>query len=197
MKTQLVVVAAVTLVSPQALGAVNARRFVGALIHPTAVFLQASSPSGSETPVEQMTREQLQAELADLGAEKPSLGGPIALTAVGGVLTLGAWACIGLGLTLVVGSASEFATAWGFVIAGVGVVAGIVGAVLLIVGLVKLFTRLGERRTYQQRIDDVKARLEAIDREAPAPPPPPSSFPDAPPGAGFQRLTPGLVVARF
>src|SRR5207302_9638180 len=51
---------------------------------------EAPAADLAELPVEQLTREQLQLEYTRLDKARPSLGSPIALTAVGGGLIIAA-----------------------------------------------------------------------------------------------------------
>src|SRR3954454_10742262 len=72
------------------------KHFRGALLEDAVFYAQDNGPGGpGDRPVEQMTREELQAEYQRLDQERPSIGGPIALTAVGGGLLI-----IGLGVLL-------------------------------------------------------------------------------------------------
>ncbi|MBK7861880.1 MAG: hypothetical protein IPJ65_25345 [Archangiaceae bacterium] len=164
-----------------------------------AVFFQAGEP-GFDVPVESMNRVQLQAEYDRLDRERPGLGGPIALSAVGGGLVLVSFLFALEGLAAF---GYYDAAAMGYALLGLATVAVIVGAVLLTVGLVKLFTRLGPRKEYGQRMDDVRARIDTLDQggaQQPPPPPPPDDLPPpAPPPPGAQRfdLPPGYLVATF
>ncbi len=165
-----------------------------------AVYFQEDGPGFAEVPVEQLSREQLQIEYQRLDREKPGIGGPIALTSVGGgLLFFGvvffAYAVAGY---LFVGAMTELVIV-AYVLLAFSAALGITGAVLLTVGLVKLFTRIGQRRAYSQRMDDINARLESLDRSGAPPPPPPDVMPPPPPppGAGFFDVRPQLVLATF
>ena len=157
----------------------------------------------SELPVEQLSREQLQAEYTRLEKARPSLGSPIALTAIGGGLLIAA--LVVLYIDAVLYFVSGFGTAAfqlaGYILLIFAAALAVTGGVLLAVGLVKLFQRLGQRRAVQQREDDINSRLESLDGAAPpaavpppgnAPPPPPP-----PPGAGFFDVRPTYVLASF
>lgn len=142
--------------------------------------------TAEDAPVEPMTRGQLELEVQRLEATKPSLGAPIALTAVGGGLLLGGGgvALGGLADLIILGTRGTYALV-GYIFLGFGAALAVTGGVLLAVGLVKLFHRLGERGVISQRIDEVNARLEALERQSP------------PPDAGFFRLQPDVVLATF
>jgi len=201
--------AAVLFVSAPALARVVPEHFAGALTSDTpvrlqraAVYFQEGGPGFADVPVEQLSREQLQLEYQRLDREKPSIGGPIALTAVGGgLLFFGIiffiYAVAGY---LYAGFASELVVV-AYVLLAFSAALSITGAVLLTVGLVKMFTRIGQRRAYSQRMDDINARLESLDRSgSPPPPPPPADSlppPPPPPGAGFFDVKPNLVLATF
>ena len=200
-------VSAALLLSAPAIASTHAEHFQGALLSSetplrlqhAAVYFQEGGPSAFNVPVEQMTREQLQIEYQRLDVEKPGLGGPIALLAVGGGLL---FVCIPF-LYLAVLAFAEGGTSvllLGYIFLVFGAALAITGGVLLTVGLVKLFQRIGERRAYAQRMEDINARLESLDRTgAPPPPPPPSSMPPPPPPGAelFHDVEPGLVLATF
>lgn len=166
-----------------------------------AVYFQEGGPV--ETPIEQLTREQLQAEYQRLEAERPGLGGAIALTAVGGgLLVIGFVVLVYDALFyLYIGGGSSVITLAAYVFLVFSAAMIITGGVLLTVGLVKLFQRISERRAYSQRIDDINARLESLDRTgAPPAPPPPNLPPPPPPPPGAQLffdVQPTAVLATF
>ena len=188
--------------SGSALAHTEPAHFHGALLSDAAFYSQEGEAGIPETPVEQMTRAQLQNEYQRLEGERPSIGGPIALTSVGGGLLL-----VGLGVGvegilafLYFGDSTAAYAAVGYMLLGLSAVMMITGAVLLTVGLVKLFTRIGARRAYTQRMDDINARLESYDRDdAPLAPPPPDELPPPPlpPGAWLFDVQPSHVVATF
>ena len=215
------VVAVALMVSSTAVAGTQAAHFRGALLdadtpvrlQKASVYFQADAPppppppeateapppGSAETPVEQMTREQLQAEYQRLEREQPSLGGPIALTAVGGALCILSLPFLYSALVAFGASSTAVVTA-GFVFLAFAAALGITGAVLLPIGLVRMFRAIGERRTASQRMDDINARLESLDQTgAPPPPPPPTDIPPPPPppGAGFFDVKPQYVVATF
>lgn len=199
---------AALLLSAPATASTHAAHFEGALLKSetplrlqrAAVYFQEGGPGAFGVPVEQMTREQLQIEYQRLDVEKPGLGGPIALLAVGGGLL---FVCLPFLYLAVVAFAEGGATSvilLGYIFLVFGAALAITGGVLLTVGLVKLFQRIGERRAYAQRMEDINARLESLDRTgAPPPPPPPSSMPPPPPPGAelFHDVEPGLVLATF
>ncbi|MBL8955685.1 MAG: hypothetical protein JNK82_33230 [Myxococcaceae bacterium] len=185
--------------SAPAFAHITPQHFRGALLGSTGVYFQADGP-GLETPVEQLTREQLQNEYQRLDREKPGIGGPIALLSVGGGLLIFSFAFFAVAVAgYLYSGASSVIAVTAYVLLAFSAALGITGAVLLTVGLVKLFTRIGQRRAYSQRMDDINARLDSLDRSGAPPPPPPDAapLPPPPPGAGFFDVKPSLVVATF
>ena len=164
-----------------------------------AVYFQ-EGPPGAELPVEQMTREQLQLEYTRLDHEKPGLGGSIAITAVGGALLVASIPFLYIAVFGLLNGVSSGYILAAYIFLVFGAALAITGGVLLAVGLVKLFQRIGERRAYTQRMEDINARLESLDRTGSPPPPPlpPTELPPpTPPGAGFIDVRPDLVLATF
>jgi hypothetical protein len=181
------------------LAAAPASHFEGALLSDVPRFtarLAEGQLTGTETPVEQLTREQLQAEYTRLAQEKPGLGAPIALTSVGGGLLILSAPLLWVALIGIIGGGNSSIVLGGYILLIFGSAIAVTGGVLLAVGLVKLFQRIGERRAYTQRMEDINARLESLDRTG-APPPPAELPPPTPPGAGFIDVRPDLVVATF
>jgi hypothetical protein len=159
-------------------------------------FAGALTADVADLPVEQLTREQLQSEYQRLEKARPSIGNPIALASVGGGLAIVAavvlWADFIVYLNTAFGT-STLALA-GYVLLVFGAALAVGGGVLFAVGLVKLFQRMGARRAFQQRMDDINARLESLDR---ANPPPQPELPPVVPGANFFAVPPSYVLATF
>ncbi len=184
------------------LTAAPASHFEGALLSEVprfTVHLAEGAPTGMETPVEQLTREQLQAEYTRLAQEKPGIGAPIALTSVGGGLLILSLPLLYVALIGILSGGNSTLVLGGYIFLVFGSAIAVTGGVLLAVGLVKLFQRIGERRAYTQRMEDINARLESLDRTgSPPPPPPPAELPPpTPPGAGFIDVRPDIVLATF
>jgi hypothetical protein len=204
------------LIAAPAFAHVESEHFSGALreqprVHPAAVYFQADGPT--ETPVEQMTREQLQGEYRRLDSERPGLGLGIGLSAAGGgCLIFGAvYGLYAFWLSYLFTGVDSTVVSIGI---GTAIVCGVLlvaGGVMLTIGLIKLFGTLKKRRAYGERMDDINSRLEQMDRgggypaqpgEAPPPgndatPMPPPPPPPPPPGAMFQNVQPSMVLASF
>lgn len=122
------------------------------------------------------SRDQLNAEITRLDAERPSFGAPIALLSIGaGSLLLGGY----LGTTGVVALATRSATltpeqrtaASIALIAGISVFA--IGATLAILGTVLLLKRLSALKAHSQQLEDARKKLDRLNEEAPPAPPVP------------------------
>jgi hypothetical protein len=173
-------------------------------VHQASVYFDADGPG--DTPVEQMTREQLQAEYRRLDNNRPSLVLGIVLTAAGGGALLGGivLGAYGIFVGYLFTGVDSIVQTLGWVIAIVAGAAFVAGCILLPIGLVKLFHGLSLRRAYGARMDDVNARLEQLDRGGYPPPapgndltPPPPPPPPPPPGALWQGPQPSMVLASF
>ena len=141
---------------------------------------------------EQMTRDQLAAELKRLDDERPSLGMPIGLLVAGAALIIP-----GIGVTAV-GVIGLIASARGAVmglltasaiLTGVGFVMVTVGIILAIVGGVTLGVRIKGRHLNGNEADELRRRLEALDNGQPLPVPMPAPAPA--PEANF--VVPGAM----
>jgi hypothetical protein len=192
------------IVSGSAFAGTEPGHFRGALVSGEAPQLRRVSLEDNQMPVEQMSHRQLQLEYQRLDNERPSLGGAIAMTAVGGGLLLfgGAFLLDALGTFLYFGGSTVIYAAAAYILLVFGAALAITGVILLPIGLVKLFGRVAERRVYSQRMDDISARMETLDRSGgpDMPPPPPTDLPPAPPpppGAWQFGASPTQVVATF
>jgi hypothetical protein len=130
-----------------------------------------------ELGVTELTREQLRAAYFEADAKRPPLGAPIALTATGGWLLLEAVGCLIYGGLLELwitvpplpgtGFASGTVVTAGYALLAVGVALAVAGGVMLPVGLVRLLSVIDARRPYSQRMDEIDARLDDLDRPGP------------------------------
>jgi hypothetical protein len=167
------------------LSSIEPSHFAGALVEELA-----------DVPVEQLNREQLQGEYQRLDKAKPAIGNPIALAAVGGALIVVAGVVLWADFVVYVGTAFSTSTLAlaGYILLVFGAALAVGGGVLLAVGLVKLYQRFGARRAVQQRMDDINARLESLDR---ANPPPQPELAPVVPATNFFAVPPSYVLARF
>ncbi len=129
--------------------------------------LLVSEDEGVPRPMfDQLTREQLSAELRRLDETRPGLGGPIATLAVGVALIIP-----GLGITaggLIGLIASARGTVMGFttaaaIVLGVGFVMVTVGIILAIVGGITLGLRIKARTLNGREADEIRHRLDIMD----------------------------------
>ena len=142
---------------------------------------------------EQMTREQLVAELRRLDTERPSLGMPIALLAVGVALAVPGFGVTAIGLIGLLSSTQTMVmglTAVSAILTGVGIIMVTVGVILAIVGGVSLGVRIKGRSNNGKQADEVRRRLEAVDNGQPIPVPA-AALPALPPQANF--VVPGAM----
>lgn len=126
---------------------------------------------------------EIDAQLEELRASRPGLGGPIALLVSGAVAVIVAVVFVEFALlAALVGAVNPY-----FYVA---LIAGIAGAALLVTGGILLGAVLRERKAISRDLRDLEARRKAL-LNAPAqlPPPPPSPVTEAP--------LPGLQLARF
>lgn len=125
---------------------------------------------------EQMSREQLVAELHRIDDARPGLGGPIAVLVVGAALIIPGVGLTGGGLIALIASRSAssmmvaFTTASAIVL-GVGFVMVTVGIILAIAGGVSLGLRIKARSVNGHEADEVRRRLDALDNGQPLPVP--------------------------
>jgi hypothetical protein len=148
-------------------------------------------PPGVDAPVQPKqprTLQELRDERARIDATRPSLGGPIALLAVGaGLCLVGLGVGIG-GLELLFfyfftglgasyyGALGTVLTIVGFVLLGVAVVAIAVGIPLAVIGGVRLKRTINERTEIGKSMNEIDDQIRALEENAPPPaPPPPSS----------------------
>jgi hypothetical protein len=133
-----------------------------------------------------LTLQQLHAERDRLDASRPSLGGPIAMLAVGVALTLagvgfglsGAYLIVGYAVAGVFSGASTVGTAItiaAFVVLGIGVVLLAVGIPLAIIGGVRLKRTLNERSAIGVEMGVIEEKIKALEDVAPPPPVLPNS----------------------
>lgn len=149
--------------------------------------------------IDAMTREQLTAELRRLDETKPSLVGPIVLTAVG--LGLGVGGYVGISILAASLFASGSAGGIGVVLLYVGFilvgVACIVGIVLAIVGTVKLITRIIGKVKHGREVSEVQSRLDTMGSQPQLVPPPPEEaplpLPPPPPPPQANLVVPGAM----
>jgi hypothetical protein len=195
---------------------VESTHFSGALgaqgVQKAAAYLQADGPS--ESPVEQMTREQLQGEYRRLDSERPGLGIGIGLTAAGGgcLVIGGVYGLYAFWLSYLFNGVDSTVVSIGIGATVFCVALVVAGAIMLPIGIYKLVKSLRARRAYGERMDDINARLEQMDRggypQQPGyppegqpgeanPPPPPLPPPPPPPGAMFRNVQPSVVLASF
>jgi hypothetical protein len=125
---------------------------------------------------EQMSREQLLAELHRIDGARPGLGGPIAVLAVGVALIVPGVAVTAGGLIGLIASRSGSSMVLAFttasaIILGVGFVMVTVGIILAIAGGVSLGLRIKARSVNGHEADEVRRRLEALDNGQPLPVP--------------------------
>lgn len=158
-------------------------------------FLLVSDEEDDKRPsIDAMTREQLVSELRRLDDTRPSLGGPIAALSVGVVLGISgaAVAFVGVGVIGFSGSAQILT----YALLGVGGAMVIVGAILILVGTIKLATRFGAIRAHRDETDEVQKRIDAIDQKLPPMAPSPDLLPPPPPPPPPQasRLLPGAMA---
>jgi hypothetical protein len=200
---QTAVLLALSLGSTRVFAEIESRGFRGTLLETrtearlqkVAAYLAPDDATGPHLiPVERMSRTELNAELERLERERPGLGGPIALMAIGGALTFPA-------VYLLVGAISG-AGGWANVILGLaGVILSAAAVTMVVIGIVLLVKRIPPRNQMAQRMDDLKARLDTLNKsDAPSPPsydelPPPP--PPPPPAAGILHVDPQWVVATF
>ena len=151
-------------------------------VHLVAPLIQLADYE-SEVQLGRMTREDLLIELNRL--EKPSLVVPLVLLGVGGGLGIAGAIMIAVGEAYVV---------------GLGVLLVVGAVVLVIVGGIMLAVRFARRATYNEQVDAVQRRLDALEKtpggkqeELPPPPPPPPP----PPGAGFFVPASQILLAVF
>lgn len=160
-------------------------------------------PPGVAQPQGPLTLQQLRDERTRLDNSRPSLGGPIAMLAVGAALAI---AGLGFGLSgayLVIGyiiagafsgasTVGTIVTVAGFVVLGIGVVLLAVGIPLAIIGGVRLKRTINERTAIGVEMNAVDEKIKALEEGA-APPPP------VLPNSVERNLgpTPTLVVSTF
>lgn len=131
------------------------------------------------------TLQQLRDERAALDATRPSVGGPVAMLAVGAGLCLFGVAFGIVGLELLVlylftgsslGYLGTVFTVMGFVFAGLAVVAIAVGIPLAVVGGIRLKKTVNERSKIGEEMNKLDEQMKQLEDLTPpaAPPPPPT-----------------------
>jgi hypothetical protein len=150
------------------------------------IRLVSSEEDEGRPSLDSMTREQLAAEMRRLDETRPSLVGPIVLTAVGVGLLTGGYVLLNVfyggltGLSVTGNSTAVLLTYLGFLAVGLVTIAGVV---LAIIGSVKLITRIVAKIRHGREVSEVQSRIDEVDRSPPslAPPPPiPEPLPLAP-----------------
>lgn len=139
--------------------------------------------------IDAMTRDQLAAELRRLDETKPSIVGPIVMLAIGAPLVIGGSLIVieGLGNIAAVSGTTFSATFGAYFVGYFLIIAGAafitVGAILAIIGGIKLAMRLGSKRAHTEETDEIRKRIDTMDQAAPPPqpPPPPELMPPPPP----------------
>jgi hypothetical protein len=175
------------------LGHIDPSHFAGALA--------ADDDSPGTTPVQQMTKAELEAEMTRLDPQRTAFIGPTVMAGVGGLVAIigGAAFLYGLGITFIAsmtsGAAMSVLPLIGYVFLGLGGVMLVAGGIVLAVGLAKLFPALARRREAMERRDDIQRQLDGMNPQGPenlTPPPPP------PPGdVRLGAPPPTLVLATF
>jgi hypothetical protein len=117
----------------------------------------------SDRPVQFMSRRELKVELAKLEDARPGIGGPIAMVSVGAGLFV-------YSLISLVGVASSFGGLGGAFrsanpIGYVYVTMMVAGAGLLLPGIWLWWTRREDRQVMGDRMDEITAQLDKLDRE--------------------------------
>lgn len=122
----------------------------------------ADAPLVSDRPVETMTLRELKAEYQLLDEKRPSIGGPISMIATGAGLLL-----YGTLMFLVasaapggVGALFSFGSLAGYLFTGML----LTGAGLLLPGIWTVKNRLPDRAAMGERMDDIQARINELDR---------------------------------
>ncbi len=158
-------------------------------------FVQVQQALPGEQPTfEGWTRAQLQAEARRLEDERPGLGGPIAMMAVGGAIGVIDLVVVFLGGVFALLTRGGFDP--GFTI-GVSIV-GLVAAGLLIAGGILLRGLSYDRNRLGQQLDRVNQAIERL--SAPVEPPrdiPPAMQPPSPQQVRFSTPMIGVTLARF
>ncbi len=124
--------------------------------------------------LDQMSREQLAAELRRLDDERPSLGGPIATLVVGVALIVpGFGITVGgvIGLIANARGAVMGLTTASLILTGIGFAMVTVGIILCIVGGVKLGLRIKDRTLNGREADEIRRRIDAREWGQPQPVP--------------------------
>lgn len=175
---------------------------LGIVPHSASFRLVEDAHVAEPSPFAQMTRSQLHTEYNRLEDERPGIGLPIVSLAVGAVMLFGSGVTAFFGGLIALGTIKVPSML--FIVAGCVAVAG---AALLVVGIVMLVKTLGERRVYNDQLNDIQERLDQMngvvpDRpDLPAPPPPPPPMPPLvvppPPSALAPAPLPTLVLASF
>lgn len=171
------------------LGHIDPSHFAGAL---------SDEEGPATTPVEQMTREQLEAELNRLDKYRTEFIGPVVMTGSGGVVAIIGAVFLVLGVFYValaggLGGSAGLAIA-GYVLMAIGGAFFIAGGIVLSIGLAKLFPALSRRRDAMERRQELQRQLDLTEPLRPQP-----ELPNRPPAdthwLGVPR--PPLVLAEF
>ncbi len=153
--------------------------------------LQLAQAAGRALPLGSLTREQLQEEWRLLDAARPSLAGSIGMLAAGVGMGIAGLFCAYFAAIgqLVYGLGSSSISTVAIVFIGVGAALVIGGAVLAIIGGIKLASTLRERRAIGEQMDDIQRQLDGLDSGGNPLPPPPTNV--------FLPVRPQVVLARF
>jgi hypothetical protein len=130
-----------------------------------------------------MNREQIQEEMNRLDHDRPTFTGPIILLSIGGVLGIG-------------GLVGAFVANEIYITTLCALVA-IGGGVLVVVGAIQLLIRLVRMSDYREQLDICQRRIDDLDRNGRVPDAPPPPPPPPPPGASFFKPEPNMLVAVF
>jgi hypothetical protein len=169
-------------------------------------------PTQAQYSLQQMSREQLVFEKHRLEDEMPGLGGPIAITAVGGGGFLIGGLYLWMGLTTKSVLSASGASGVFITLGTIGLAVGVIGCAA---GILWLLSRMNERQPIQDQLKEIDVRLNSIygpgpggpsDAPPPGPPqpnddftPPPPPPPPPMPPAASTGPTPAasILLARF
>lgn len=110
------------------------------------------------SPLEEMTREQVLAELTFLRGKTPGIGGPLLLIVIGGLTFF-----TGVGFTIggIVSTLVSTAISWALYVGLGGIVLGVV---LVVAGVIRFGQIARSSTRYQYRIEQLEHRLETLDQ---------------------------------
>ena len=120
------------------------------------------------------SKESLKAELSKLLAERPAVGGGVTMIALGGIGLIAGLICL-LPATILLNTGYATNQNWGIGFLVSGLIEIVVGAVLLITGIVVVKEVGARRRLYNEKIEELERELKRqddIDRGRTQVPPP-------------------------